>query len=739
MKRDTLLALSVLILVLAALAAKSLLVSVPPVRTENGPAQFDAARAKARLARILGDQRPHPADSDADDAVRTRLIAELRGMGLEPIVRDQFACNDFRKARLVACARVRNVIATLGPTNGKALLLSAHYDSVPVGPGASDDGIGVATLLEVGSILKDRPLKRPVILLFNEGEELGLIGARAFLADPLSRNVDGLLNIDARGVTGPATMFETSQPNGAAVGAYARAVQRPFASSLATDVARLIPNDTDVTVYKERGWLALNWGIIGNETRYHSPGDDLQGLDIRSLQDMGDQVLGLASELSGGAPKARSNRIFFDVLQREFIQLPVATGVICLLILLLAVGLIVLRRGAILRGPAIALGGIVAGSAFAWLAVTIIGALRAGTYWRANPEITFLAIYATTLLGLVATLTIGSRRLGKSRLRSAYWFVFLLIGGALAIAAPGAIIYFLFPAAVVLVGILAGRWYKPAETIGALAGLLLLYLSWGELLSQLEEIFSPGPLWVAAPVAAIMMTPALVETGDILSGASRRLVLLGSAMIALITWAITGFAPAYSQDHEQRFTIEHVTEFPSRRSFWSILNDGAKLPAAYSAEGKWYRGKLDFSERKRWMSPAPALPTIQPPSIQLLESVRNGAERTVRLRLTANGSERIFLIAPEEAHIKTAGVSGFIRPIASDDSSGKFTITCTGRSCDGAELSIDLNNAKPVTFTIVGARNGLPGTAAPLVRLRPPFARPQYTPDETLTISRVNL
>jgi len=80
-----------------------------------------------------------------------------------------------------------------------------------------------------------------------------------------------------------------------------------------------------------------------------------------------------------------------------------------------------------------------------------------------------------------------------------------------------------------------------------------------------------------------------------------------------------------------------------------------------------------------------------------------------------------------------------VRPIGGADSSGKFTIICTGRSCDGAELSIDLLTAKPVTVTIVGATNGLPSAAAPLVNGRPEFARPQYTPDETVTISRVNL
>ena len=99
-------------------------------------------------------------------------------------------------------------------------------------------------------------------------------------------------------------MFETSQPNASAVAAYAAAVHRPSASSLATDVARLIPNDTDVTTFKERGWLTLNSAIVGNATRYHSAGDDLAGLDVRSLQDMGDEALALTSELSGGAPQA---------------------------------------------------------------------------------------------------------------------------------------------------------------------------------------------------------------------------------------------------------------------------------------------------------------------------------------------------------------------------------------------------------------------------------------------------
>ena len=211
--------------------------------------------------------------------MRQKIVALLQGMGLKPIVRDQLACNELYKSRGVSCARVRNVIAVIGPQTGKAVLLNAHYDSTPVGPGAADDGIGVATLLEVAAQLKDRPLKRPVILLFNEGEELGLVGARGFLADPLSRSVDSLINLEARGVRGPVNMFETSRPNGAPIASFAAAVKHPVANSLSTDVYRLLPNYTDVNSFAERGWLTLNLAPIGNETRYHSPGDDVAALD----------------------------------------------------------------------------------------------------------------------------------------------------------------------------------------------------------------------------------------------------------------------------------------------------------------------------------------------------------------------------------------------------------------------------------------------------------------------------
>ena len=86
-------------------------------------------------------------------------------------------------------------------------------------------------------------------------------------------------------------MFETSTPNGAALADFAAASTRPYANSLSADFARLIPNSTDVVKFKPLGWRTLNYSITGNETRYHSPGDDLAHLDRRSVAHMGNEVL----------------------------------------------------------------------------------------------------------------------------------------------------------------------------------------------------------------------------------------------------------------------------------------------------------------------------------------------------------------------------------------------------------------------------------------------------------------
>lgn len=737
MRRSTLLLALLLLALLGAMAAKSLLAQAPPLRERSAAGEFDAGRAKARLAFIVGDQRPHPADTAANDAVRARLIAQLEQIGLKPIVRDQMACNELHKQRGVSCARVRNVIAVLGPRAGKAVLLNAHYDSSVVGPGAGDAGIGVATLLEVGSILKQRPLRRPVILLFNEGEELGLVGARAFLADPLSRSVDSLINLEARGVRGPVNMFETSRPNAAPISVFSQAVKHPIANSLSTDVYRLLPNYTDVNSFAERGWLTLNLAPIGNETRYHSAGDDVAALDPATLQHMGDQALALAEALANGPPPADGGeRIFMDVSRRALVSLPLTVGAAMLVALIAAFAWLTFTRGGYARGLAAIVGTLVGSAAVAWLALAVIGAFRHGMFWRAEPVWTHLATYASAILVAVVMIATFARRTDAGQLRAGFWLSTLILGALIGLVAPGGIIFFLFPPLIALIGIITARWWKAAEPAGSLLAVLFLYLTWSAMLALLEELLNGGPMWLFAPLGSLLILPVLIEAKPLIDRTGLNIAAWIAGGLSIVGWGAAAAAPAYSADRQQRFVVQHVTDASSAKSWWSVLNDAAPLPRAFG--GGWKRDELDFSDRPRWIAPAPANPDAQPPRVQLLGRVQNASERTLTLRLAANGSERIELIAPKDARIRAAGVPGFVRPIDLSQA-GKTSIGCFGRSCDGLTLQVTVHQATPVEFLVLGTRGSLPASAAPLLAARPKFARPQYNRDESIAFARIRL
>jgi hypothetical protein len=728
--------LALALALLAAMALKGVMLTPPSPPDQPGAAAFDANRAIARLERILGDQSPHPVDSDAGDAVRERLIAEMRAVGLNPRVTDDFACNE-RRGRAVGCARVRNLVATIGPAEGNHLLLVSHYDSTPAGPGASDDGIGIASMLEVASLLRGRALARPITFLFNEGEESGLLGARAFLErDPLAGRVDTAINLESRGVTGPAIMFETSRPNGAAVALY-RTAGRPVANSLSTDLYRLIPNSTDVAVFEARPWTILNFAVIGNETRYHSAGDDLASLDRRSLQHMGDQVLDVAGRVAAGeAPAASDERLYTDLAGRVLIVLPLLFGLVLLGLLILFHLIGGWRRRALGR-PLLAMMVAVAGSgAMAFAFHFLLGLVRAGDYWRAWPIVATTAVYASALAAAVIGLLLVAGTAERTRLRAAFWLFFTALGGAICFVAPGAAIFFLAPPLAAALGMVGKRWWAKAERAGAIAAAILLFLTFGPALALFEELMSSGPLWSFAPLGAAIMLPALIELRPLLSRPRPLFVVAGAIDIAVTAWLAAAFTPAYSADRQQLFTIEYVWDESARTARFAVNNDGAPVPYA----GDWQRTEFPYTARRRWAAPAPA-PSAPPsgPAVELVsrEAVPGGIR--ARLRLRMNGAETIALIAPASASLRSAGVEGFIRPLTPGAGDGRSFIRCAGRACDGALLDVILARAEAVDFTIVGTRPGLPTEAAALARARPARARAQYGPDSTITIGRVRL
>lgn len=728
-----------LLLLMAALAAKPVLIAPPPLREAPAAGQFDTERAMTRLQRILGDQRPHPVDSAANDAVRARLIAELRAIGLDPIVTDDVVCNGSGRSRTVGCARVRNVLARIGPAGGDRVLVASHYDSSPAGPGAADDGIGMAVMLESAALLRGRTLDRPVTFLFDEGEEAGLLGARAFLErNSLADRVAALVNFEARGVSGPAMMFETSHPNGAAIAHFARSSERPFANSLATDFARLIPNSTDVEVLKERDWTILNFAIIGNESRYHSDGDTLAALDPRSVQHMGDQGLAaIASLATDPIDRAQGEKAYADLLGRQLLVLPLPAALAGVAVLFgAALWNGWQRRNGLGTAVAAILLALAGAAALTFVAQWLVGLLRPGEFWRAYPIGISIAVAATALLAGVGVLLWAARALPADRLRAAYWLIFLLLGAGASLTAPGAAIFFLAPPLAALAGMAGQRRWPSAERIGGIVAAILLFVSLTPLLALMEVLLDYHAAWIFAPLAALLLLPFLIEMQPLLSTAPRRIVAGGLAAAAAACWTVTALLPAYSDERRQRFGLEYAWDAKDGAR-WAVVNDGAALPEHFQAMGEWRRGKLPWSARERWWRPAPGKTSV--PEVERLSEKRTTGGRMVSLKLRPKGADTVLLRLPPDAQVRAVRAGTSQRAMGRERAKDPYFIRCHGRSCEGLRIDLLLGQPGPVETMAIGLRGGLPASAAPLVAARPAHSAPQYAPDSTIGMARIRL
>src|SRR5688572_6374384 len=285
----------------------------PAPRPADAPAgEFSSARAMSILRTLLAEGIPHPMATPANARVRDRIVANFRANGYETAIQRRFICNAHP-----TCGLVENIIARLPGETRPAALLVAHYDSVGAGPGASDDGVGVASLLEIARAVRNERRRNPIAFLITDGEEAGLLGAEAFAADPsLSRNAGVVINVENRGTYGTSNMFETSPRNRWLIRRLARAVESPQATSFFYAIYNLLPNDTDVTVFKRDGKAAVNFASIGGVNWYHTPLDDLAHVSGRTMQHHGDNLLATARVLADSDLDVRSSddASYFDIL-----------------------------------------------------------------------------------------------------------------------------------------------------------------------------------------------------------------------------------------------------------------------------------------------------------------------------------------------------------------------------------------------------------------------------------------
>ncbi len=492
----------------------------------NSDAQaFAGERAVAELTHFVADGTPRGVASPGHDAAHQRLRDRLTELGASFTEQKFFARGWNRTA-----VEMTNILVRIPGASNKHqppfVMLSAHYDSVPAGPGAGDNGVGVACALEIIRALIASPASNDVLVLFTDGEETGLHGARAFAIENANWPLVGAaVNLDARGSDGPVYIFETGSNGSAHAEMLASLNLSTHATSLAAEAYERMPNGTDFSVYLRGGRPGFNLAFIGSPRNYHTARDTIDNVDSRTVNQMGTSALALVRALSSGQSPMPSARefaewtpttttqidraaVWFDVF--GFFTARWSSWLSVLLVLasitVLAISLRSFRRmstatliGTLIGSVDVAIGLVIAAVAgtLGSIALHRSGAVElpwpvASVWWG---DVAFLLIGATAIL--IPSRLIARQRLKRRASTCASWDAWLggwiaiaLVTAAIAFAAPGAVHPLLVPLVIAVIALIVARLRKwPTPDWCACAAGIAALVVWAPLEPTFADAF----------------------------------------------------------------------------------------------------------------------------------------------------------------------------------------------------------------------------------------------------------
>lgn len=724
----------------------------PAPRPASAPAtEFSGERALAVLAELAGDGRPHPIGSPANAAVRDRILARLRQAGYTPEIQQSASCSPL----YASCARVENIVARLeGTAHDGAILLMAHYDSISAGPGVSDDLAGTAAVLETARALKaGPPPKNPVIFLLTDGEEAGLIGAQAFADSPLAREVKVILNLEARGTTGPSLMFESIGDDAWLIPQLAAGSSRPITSSVFVTIYHLLPNNTDLTVFKNTDVDGMNFAFLENPTHYHTAVDDLKSLAPASLQHHGDNALGTLRNLAQAdlANPPQGDAVFFDVLGWSVVRWPQGwTLPLAVLFLVLVLAVFWSARS----GRMVTVGGMLMGL-LAFLLVVVVTGLLAfvlnlvlsrmfPVQWIARWVPLVAAFWALPLVVAGLVFPWMGRRSGLLGLFTGAWLGWALLGIALAVAAPGISYLFLVPGLIAgLAGLALVRASSPVTAaVAVMLPVLIGGILWFPILLPLYDGLGLGALLPIAVLRAILVAGGLAPLFLTARPLARWLVVGVALLVVLGGAGLAATSPVYTESSPQSVVVQYHQDADRGASHWLVLGS-RPFPQSFrqAAEfGSQPESTFPWFPRQRaFKAPAPPLGAPPPELTVVEETATPEGKRRLHLRLTSpRGAREGVLYIPEAAQLESATFEG--RPVTFRSRPQGYTFLQIATVLpEGVNLEVVLGQKAPQEWYVVDQSSGLPPGGEALLRARPTTAVPFQDGDATLVSRKVRI
>lgn len=739
-------ALGIAAILLAALLAGLTIYQLGPTAatTLDAPAlEFSAGRALDHIKAIAGKPRP-PGTAEHQEA-RDYLLNQLTAAGLTPEVQRTTGTN-YRGNGVLRAGTVENVIARLkGASNTKPVLLMAHYDSVPTGFGASDDGSGVAVLLETLRALKaGPPSNNDVIFLFTDCEEPGLLGAHAFVDEhPWAKEVGLVLNFEARGSSGPSILFETSEQNGKLIEEFSKATPHPVASSFAYEIYRLLPNNTDLTVFKDAGLPGLNFAYIDNSTHYHNELDRIEELDPNSLQHQGNYALALTKHFANLdlVNVRKRNAVYFDVLGVFIVRYSGAVvPFLTVLITVLFLGLVISgSRKRRFSTPGLGLGFVVqlltliilpAVLALAWMVMRamldLLGRSAQAAAYQSKLYFIGFALLAIGLAYIPHAALLSKIRVENFMASSLAWWIVLLILATLFL--PGVTYLLTWPVLFCLPGfayllLTTDRKALPLILffLLALTPALLLLAPAIYLASIGLSLDSIGTLTAILVLVCILLLPHFL----LLRLGNDRVFATVIALAGVVFIGFAALRSTHDARHPKLDSLFYGLNANNGKAIWASFDKKPDEWTSRVLSGKAQKGAPEFFAPGRvgLLLQADAVPVSLPvPNATVLTDSTKDSIRTLKLRITSpRGAPVIAVYLDSVKNLQRLWVNGKRIEVEAPASqrTGSWSINYFNAASEGIELTVELSSAESLKIRVVDQSYNLPDLAESTLGKRP--------------------
>ena len=739
----------------------------PPkaVAANAPPAEFSSGRAIKHIEVIA--RAPHEMGSAEHAAVRDYIVGELTALGASPQIQKTTVVSTRRGSPVAAT--VENIVARVSGTNSnKAILLVAHYDSVSTGPGASDDGAAVAAFLETLRALKSgAPLKNDVIFLFTDGEENGLLGATAFVKEhPWAKDAGVVLNFEARGNSGPSVMFETSGQNGWLIAELAKAAPHPIANSLSYDIYKLLPNDTDFTIFRGAGLPGMNFAYIEGLTRYHSQIDSVSNVDQRSLQHHGAYALALTRHFASldEVQKKEPNAVYFNVPGSILIHYSSA-WIIPLMVVVAIVFLLVMVYG--LKKKQLTITGIILGFLACLLNIIVVAAVLFGLWYLIsrsnsaygrmpfgdtyNSSFYFAGFTAFTIAMVASLFVLFRRKISAENLMVGgllWWLIMLILSG---LFLPGGTYLFTWPLLFSLCGLAAVLASKNGQrltlklaivlSLCALPGIILFV----PMIDQIFTALTVNLVW-ATMVFAVLLLWLLIPLLDFLTKRYRWLLSSLALAASLVFIGIGGLTSSFDKQHPEPYHLVYGLDVDANKAVWASAEGWPdKWAAQFFPAGsqRAVLGQFYYKNPRTFLvssAPMAALPT---PTVTVVNDEKKpDNSRLLRLHIDAPPNETSVVInVSSEGKTTQASINGY--EINRDGTTEPFQfgtdwgIRYFAPPATGVDLSLEMDTHSPVKVHLVGISRGLPDIPNTPVKTRPEQMMPApYLQSDSSMVSR---